>query len=154
LKKIGLNKLIVKIFYLIIILVFLSSLLLNDMVIAIEDTTNKNNMISVKDNGAKGDGKTDDTIAIQKVIDKCDENKETTVFLPSGVYCITKPINLSKSNINLIGEKDNTVIKCNFENITTNKYLSAIFCNNESSEKDIENVNIENINIDIGKSST
>ena len=153
-KKIGLNKLIVKIFYLIIILVFLSSLLLNDMVIAIEDTTNKNNMISVKDNGAKGDGKTDDTIAIQKVIDKCDENKETTVFLPSGVYCITKPINLSKSNINLIGEKDNTVIKCNFENITTNKYLSAIFCNNESSEKDIENVNIENINIDIGKSST
>lgn len=42
---------------------------------------------NVKDYGAKGDGVTDDIIAIQKCVD---DNK--SVFFPSGTYAISKPI--------------------------------------------------------------
>jgi hypothetical protein len=46
---------------------------------------------------AKGDGKTDDTIPIQKAIDQ-----NEIVFLPKGYYCITKPIQL-KPHTKLVG---------------------------------------------------
>ena len=40
---------------------------------------------AVRDFGAKGDGKTDDTAAIQKALDAAGEVQET-VFVPAGVY--------------------------------------------------------------------
>lgn len=42
-------------------------------------------MLNVRDFGAKGDGKTDDTAAIQKALDAA-APKEGTVFLPEGIY--------------------------------------------------------------------
>lgn len=53
--------------------------------------------VSAADYGAKGDGETDDTQAIQRAID---ENR--TVFLPEGWYRITKTIKLKKGS-RLIG---------------------------------------------------
>jgi hypothetical protein len=49
--------------------------------------------VSVKDSsfGAKGDGKTDDTAAIQKAIDTHEK-----VFLPAGMYAISQPLRLRK----------------------------------------------------------
>ena len=56
--------------------------------------------ISVKNFGAKGDGKTDDTKAIQSAI-----NSSTgfTVYFPAGTYIVTSPIQISPDT-NLLGE--------------------------------------------------
>src|SRR5262245_56022619 len=56
-------------------------------------------VVNVKDWGAKGDGRTDDSSAIQNAIQSSGGN--ATVFFPPGTYLINKPINLSTSNIYL-----------------------------------------------------
>lgn len=50
--------------------------------------------VNAKDAGAKGDGKADDTAAIQKALDDCPEGK--AVLLPAGAYRLTATLKLSK----------------------------------------------------------
>jgi polygalacturonase len=61
----------------------------------------------VKDFGAKGDGKTDDSAAIQEAINKCADAGGGKVVIRKGVF-ITGPIHL-KSNINLHIAKNTTL---------------------------------------------
>ncbi|HAO79491.1 MAG TPA: glycoside hydrolase, partial [Verrucomicrobia subdivision 3 bacterium] len=42
--------------------------------------------LNVRDFGAKGDGVTKDTVALQKALDTCAENVGSTVLVPEGVY--------------------------------------------------------------------
>lgn len=56
--------------------------------------------VSVKSFGAVGDGKTDDTSAIQSAINS---STGKTVYLPAGTYLITKPIQIS-CDTNILGE--------------------------------------------------
>lgn len=44
--------------------------------------------------GAIGDGKTDDTDAIQRAIDACRENGGGVVFVPPGQYVVSDEIDL------------------------------------------------------------
>ncbi|OTB06764.1 glycoside hydrolase family 55 protein [Hypoxylon sp. CI-4A] len=59
------------------------------------------NFISVKSSGAKGDGKTDDTAAIQKVLDNAKEGD--VVYFDHGAYLISDTVKIPK-NIKITGE--------------------------------------------------
>ena len=75
---------------------------------------------NVKENGIKGDGTTDDTKAIQNLID----NSIGTILFPAGNYLITKGLIINKNNITLKGEGKNTASQLicadNFDAITVN----------------------------------
>ena len=66
-----------------------------------------NEVVSVKDFGAVGDGTTDDTAAIQAAVDAVGHG---TVYFPAGTYLITTCINVttggstSRSGISFVGE--------------------------------------------------
>ncbi len=55
-------------------------------------------VVSVKETGAKGDGITDDTTAIQSVLDRFSQHipgaqaRGTTIYFPPGVYLISSPL--------------------------------------------------------------
>ncbi|KAL2141630.1 hypothetical protein VTI28DRAFT_2176 [Corynascus sepedonium] len=59
------------------------------------------NFVSVKANGAKGDGKTDDSDAIQAIFDKV--TPEQVVYFDHGAYIVTKTIKVPKQ-IRITGE--------------------------------------------------
>ncbi len=63
---------------------------------------------NVKKHGAKADGKTMDTPAIQKAIDECNRNGGGTVYFPSGIY-LSGSIHL-KNNITLYLENGATIL--------------------------------------------
>ena len=57
--------------------------------------------VNVKWFGAKGDGSTDDTLAIQNAVDSC-----KNIYIPNGGYLITAPIVLTESYTVIIGDKE------------------------------------------------
>ena len=69
--------------------------------------------LNVKNFGAKGDGKTDDTAALQKAFDKLDNY--VTVYLPAGRYIISKTLVWKGSKrllgVSVIGHGKDTVIE-------------------------------------------
>ena len=69
--------------------------------------------INVKNFGAKGDGKTDDTAALQKAFDKL--NNHITVYLPPGRYIISKTLEWKGAKrligVSVIGHGKDTVIE-------------------------------------------
>lgn len=67
------------------------------------DGTLKNLFINVKDYGAKGDGTTDDTAAIQAAINAAGTPGRGTVFLPAGTYRTTSKLSLPISNVGIVG---------------------------------------------------
>lgn len=99
-------------------------------------------IVNVKDFGAKADGVTNDTPAIQKAIDFAVKNGKGVVLIPKGRYYVEKPvkwrtpiIRLHKvKNLKITGE-EGTVLECN-----TNKppFIYMTEC---------ENVRIENFHI-------
>lgn len=58
---------------------------------------------NIKDCGATGDGKSDDTKPIQRAIDLAAENGGGTLFFPKGTYIISESL-IKKANVNLVGE--------------------------------------------------
>lgn len=65
-------------------------------------------ILSVKDFGATGDGSTDDSEAIQAAINAA--RGSSKVFIPKGTYIVTKTIEIP-SNSHLVGDGKSTVIK-------------------------------------------
>ena len=53
--------------------------------------------------GAKGDGRTDDSGAIQRAIDYCEINSIKTLYIPNGDYYIKKPVVFRKGGVQLVG---------------------------------------------------
>ena len=86
--------------------------------------------INVKQLGAKGDGETDDTLAIQKAIDT-----EKNVYLPNGTYVISDTLQ-GKTRTHIVGEdRSNTTIKYNVQE-QNEKYILRV-----GERSVIENIN-------------
>lgn len=70
--------------------------------------------INIRDYGAKGDGKSDDTNALQKALDFANKTyaanrKTATLFVPIGTYLVNKPLTFNKY-ISIEGEFINSSI--------------------------------------------
>lgn len=103
--------------------------------------------INVKDNGAKGDGVTDDTEAIQNCINNFVGN---IIFFPKGVYIISAPIKLPNDTI-IQGCCENSIIRCslNFSGISMlmSEHFEELTGNEDPTNSD-QNWTISDISLD------
>jgi len=90
--------------------------------------------INVKEYGAKGDGRTDDTKAIQMAINQA-KQRGGTAYFPSGTYIVSQ-LNIQSS---MIGSQGTTIMKKSI-----NKLNKFIFCN----IKDESGITISGITFD------
>ncbi|WP_339076787.1 glycosyl hydrolase family 28-related protein [Acetobacter sp. AC2005] len=100
-----------------------------------------NDVISVKDFGAKGDGMHDDTAAIQAAIGHAlaTPNYGGRVYFPDGVYLISSALNVAGSGIALIGANANsTILQATF---TTGTFINI----GSSSSTHNSNIRISNL---------
>lgn len=98
---------------------------------------------NVKQYGAKGDGTTKDTAAVQKAIDECTAGSGGgTVVVPAGTYVVA-PIHL-KSNLTLHLDKDATLLG----SPDISDYPKTTFARNTTVEPLVGAVNQKNITID------
>lgn len=82
--------------------------------------------INVKEKGVVGDGVTDDTDALQSLLDSCEEG--ATLYFPSGIYKISRTL-LIPSKIKLVGQHKSTTKIVKSGNEVDSKYsIDAIFC--------------------------
>ena len=109
-----------------------------ETIVIAQESEYGNNNLNVRDFGAKGDGKTDDTEAIQHALDK---GIGKTVFFPRGNYRVLRPLNLPNS-IKLLGEGDVGGTGGMVISSGIGKGLSTIFT---SSGNFLEDVILENI---------
>lgn len=76
---------------------------------ALSDGSQTPIMTNVKDFGAKGNGTTDDSTAIQKAIDHVASIGGGSVFIPNGIYIVKNNIIL-RNKVNLLGSKGSSEI--------------------------------------------
>ena len=108
----------------------------------IKDIENNNNYISVKNFGAKGDGVTDDTKAIQDTINFANENK-LKVLIDEGIYKISK-LNVYNATVIEGANRNKTILK-----IKENSNENFISINGTS----IRYVTLRNFTIDGNKNN-
>jgi hypothetical protein len=68
-------------------------------------TSRLQDILSVKDFGAVGDGVTDDTAAVQAAVTAGAGQK--TVYFPAGVYALSSTLNVNVAGMSLVGERNN-----------------------------------------------
>lgn len=68
-----------------------------------QTTINNSYVVNVKDFGALGNGKHDDSKAIQKAIDYCEQKSKKHLFFPDGNYFLLNPVRFKKGGVHLNG---------------------------------------------------
>ena len=113
---------------------------------SIFDSADNHLPVNVKDYGAKGDGVTDDTSAIQAAIDYAESLTDgVAVLFPAGNYLLKAGISVDSSNVILKGESRSTVTITRDSTFTTGNTIS--FTGDDSSGSIINNVGLENVYI-------
>ena len=97
--------------------------------------------VNVRDFGAKGDGKTDDTAAFRAAIAAVGEMGGGTVYVPRGYYCLTDSLTLP-GLVTLAGDlkpgtADGTVLCIYGGKGTTDRAKSAIICGSHASVQNL-----------------
>lgn len=100
-------------------------------------TLSSTDEVSIEEFGAVGDGKTDDSVAIQNAISYINNIGGGTIYLSNKIYSISPNI-LLKSNVNIIG--DNTVLLVQ----SSDKYGSVFYSQDVSG---LSNISISGIKI-------
>ena len=98
---------------------------------------NRADWVSVKEFGAKGDGVTDDTEAIQNALNSAGMR---TIFFPTGTYLI-RSVSISHSSTNIVGDsKATTFIKAKSE-------VQTLFAIKDSAYITIKNITFDGNNL-------
>lgn len=98
---------------------------------------------SVKDFGAKGDGSTDDTSAIQAAINSVSGQSAACIYFPPGVYKTTASLTVTRGQLSLKGAGlGSTVIRCATNGVDVFKIRSAVAPNT------VSNISISEMQID------
>lgn len=84
-------------------------------------------IISVKDFGAVGDGITDDTLAVQAAIDAAGNQKG--LFFPAGVYILSSTLDVNVAGMALIGERNNYTYGIGVQSVQL-KWIAGSVCIN------------------------
>lgn len=113
------------------------------ILIIVSANVNAQKNFNIKDFGAKGDGKTNDAISIQKTIDACFKNGGGIVEIPAPYTFISGPLEL-KSNIDLHIEAG-AVLKASPDELLYNN--SAFGANRREGMMWISGENIQNVSI-------
>ncbi len=108
--------------------------------------------LNVRSVGAKGDGVTDDTYALQKAIDQAGRNGED-VYIPAGVYILSAvypkhALKVAYDNMKVYGDGDRTVLKNKDNNPNAGLLLVEAA---DPDHKQIKGVHITNFKIDGNK---
>lgn len=97
-------------------------------------------VVNARDFGAKGDGRTDDAVAINKAWDKAIK-ANLPLFIPAGTYIVSSniivPALQANSEVVLMGEGKNTILKRKDGSVSSNLSIVVFNINNASG-----NVNI------------
>lgn len=103
--------------------------------------TSSDNTYNVKDYGAKGDGITDDTSAIQSTINAANTASGGTVYFPKGTFLVSATL-IVYSNINLLGQSRwNSIIQ-----LSVNSMVALFDCSGTSSAAN-KNITFENLHL-------
>lgn len=95
--------------------------------------------LSVKDEGAKGDGRTDDTAAIQSALNKAAGSKIT--YFPAGTYIVTSTIKIPKGS-KVVGEAWSQIMGAGaaFSDMTNPKAVVQVGQKNEVGDVEIQDI--------------
>ena len=132
----------------IIYILILISIMFTNFAFSTEQSTLEDmekNKILVTDYGAKGDGITDDTVAIKNALAAIQEGQ--TLYFPKGEYIISSVLSIKSSNITIQGE-NGTIIRYPDG---SDKSGGVFMIHTANIKNSIENVTFDNIAIDGNK---
>ncbi len=108
------------------------------------------NIINVKDHGAKGNGKSDDTNAINQAVEAAKKIAPSTLYFPKGTYIFTSGFE-APSNVTWKGAgMANTILKAGEQIQNEQNFYKQRFWNIGGNHEEI-NIAIENITIDMNR---
>lgn len=103
---------------------------------------NGSSLINVKDQGAKGNGRADDTKALQQIFRQAKPG--ATIYFPDGEYLLGEDILLAKDGLTLKGNGEKSIIRFNNANDLYGKYTKRTGMFNVYAD----NITIQNLTFD------